>query len=548
MSDNSNNPELNQLVSFIQHDLPGLNSGQYQLQVSQEIRKKDKVVSDDPLQTDYRFSVTGDRFRIVKPDELIYSTFPAGGDTGLYNTVFPSVVFTKTSFPWSRYPTNTLNEAYTPPAPGEDVDGDVSTWLTIITLDEDDIKAYADGFKDFKLETATATMGDLFSKKVNDKSTLGDNYSYFFKVDEKDHKPLQDYMDPGDKIDDGIDVMDIPLPLFWKIAPTLADLKVMAHIRKVSLINKPTMAGISDVGEPEGSFSIVFGNRLPNPGKKNFAYLVSLEQMQDFLPTNEEGGEPVNKDGFKPDKTKVLRLAVLKSWTFYSVGESATFVNTLNKLNNAAPPINDKVNEDLKANTNLRLVAADKALPIVKNALQMGYIPLNHDLRIAEQDGNVIKRDKTVSWYRGPMVPYTIDKPAVTLPVSSPDQATIFDPTTGMFDVSYSTAWTLGRQMALQDTGFSTALYNWKKGLTQEVINKAETQLLEQSLNSLFVSVNAQAAKLQRAGRAAVAKGDEEVMLRMDGEEQLPDDVQLPGNLLLKTILSLAAGSQASKK
>lgn len=546
MSDNSNNPELNQLVSFIQHDLPGLNSGQYKLQVSQVIKNaKGDVVSDEPLQTDYRFSVTGDRFRIGKPDELIYSNFPADDATGLYNAVFPSVVFTKTSFPWSRYPTNTLNESYTPPAPGQDVDGDVSTWLTIIVLDEDDLKGYEATFQDFKIETKPAKIGDLFSKDVNSESTLGQNYSYFFKV--KDNtKPLQSYMDPGDKLGDGIDVLDIPLPLFWKIAPTLEDLKVMAHVRKVSLLNKPTMAGISDVGEREGSFSIVFGNRLPNPGKKNFACLVSLEQLQDFLPTNEEGGEPVNKDGFKPDKNKMLRLAVLKSWNFYSVGESATFVNALNKLNNAAPPVNDKVNEDLKANTNLRLEVADNALPLVKNILSMGYTPLNHDLRAAESENGVIKKNKTVSWYRGPLVPYAISKPAVALPVASPDQATIFDPSTGMFDVSYSAAWTLGRQMALQDTGFSTALYNWKKGMTQEVINKAESQLLEKSVNSLFVSVNAQAARLQRVAKPTTDL-DAEVSLRMDGEE-MQEDTALPGGLLLKTILSLAAKSLASKK
>lgn len=55
-----------------------------------------------------------------------------------------------------------------------------------------------------------------------------------------------------------------------------------------------------------------------------------------------------------------------------------------------------------------------------------------------------------------------------------------FDPTTGMLDVSYAAAWTLGRQLALQDSAFSTALYNWKRGLQQSVVDAVESQILQE--------------------------------------------------------------------
>lgn len=515
MSNNSNNPQLNELVSFLQHDIPGLDDGQYQLQVAQEVTDaKGNIVQDDTITSSYSFAVAGDRFGLKKPDQLIYSLFPAANATGEFNTVLPSVVLTQTTFPWSRYPTNTLGEEYQPLAPGQDVDEDVSTWLTILLLDEDDLNRYKGSFPSFALPPGNATIGDLFTTSVNPGSTLGTGYSYFYGVTDLS-KPLADYMDPGDQLTDSIQVLDIPLPLFWAIAPTIADLRLMAHVRRVSLLNKATMPGISDVGEPEGSFSIVFGNRLPGTMKKSYAYLVSLEEMENFLPTDEQGGTPAGNKNFTPDPTKMLRLAVLASWTFYSTGESATFVRQLQALNQAAPPVGNTTNGDLSANTNLRLAAADKALPLIKNALSMGYVPLDHDLRTGELAGNTFTRDKTVSWYRGPLTPYLIDKAAIQLPVVSPDQAMIFDPTTGMLDMSYAVAWTLGRQLALQDTGFSTALYNWKKGLTQQVINDMENQLLTENFSTVFAPVEAQALKMQQASPR-------------------------PGNFLLKSILSVA--------
>jgi hypothetical protein len=209
-----------------------------------------------------------------------------------------------------------------------------------------------------------------------------------------------------------------------------------------------------------GSFSIVFGNRLAQTQKKTFACLVSLEQLEPFLPTDEDGGPPPDNQF---DGSRFLRLAVLKSWTFFSTGESATFVDQLLRLNGRAP---DSTTDAV--NTNLRLLY-DGNNKIVGNALSMGYVPLNNELRTG---------GRTVTWYRGPLVPYLISKPDVSIPIASPDQAMAFDPTTGMLDDSVAAAWTIGRMIALQDKAFSTALYNWKKGLTQQVVSLIEEEII----------------------------------------------------------------------
>ena len=85
-----------------------------------------------------------------------------------------------------------------------------------------------------------------------------------------------------------------------------------------------------------------------------------------------------------------------------------------------------------------------------------------------------------MSWYRGPLAPYLISKPGIRFPIASPDEATAFDPTTGMLDASLAAAWTIGRMVALQDPAFSTTLYQWKQGMTQQVVNYIEEQIMRE--------------------------------------------------------------------
>lgn len=450
------NPLLNELVTFIQHDVPGLPAGEFKLTVSQRLDDKDEQpISDEPLTNSYTFAVLGDRFRLKNPAEVLYTVFPEDNGRGQYSTVLPHVVFTKSTFPWTRYPTQTELEA---PPTGTATEANVPTWLSVLLFDEDDLNAHGSP----SLDPVMATIGDLYRTSIYDKSTLGDNYSYFQNATDTSG------LDIGDALTDPIQIVDVPLELFWKIAPTIEDLKLLAHVRKVSLVNKPTMAGVSDIGEPVGTFSIVFGNRLPQTQKKTFACLVSLEGLQPFLPTDEDGGPP---PGNTFDGSRFIRLAVLTSWTFYSTGQSATFVEQLLRLNGRP----DGSKEDA-ANTNLRIVYSG-ANKIAGNALSMGYVPLNTGLRTG---------GKTVSWYRGPLIPYLISELGITFPIDSPDQATVFDPTTGMLDESLGAAWTIGRMVALQDTTFSTALYQLKKGLTQQVINYIEEQILREKFSFLL--------------------------------------------------------------
>jgi len=105
----------------------------------------------------------------------------------------------------------------------------------------------------------------------------------------------------------------------------------------------------------------------------------------------------------------------------------------------------------------------------VQIALQQGYVPLPHRLRNGGQ---------TVSWYRGPLVPVSIDPEIRDLIYRCADEALQFDPEVGLFNVSYAAAWQLGRLLALQAPAFATALFSWKDGLVaQALIGQATTKI-----------------------------------------------------------------------
>lgn len=444
-------------VSFIQYHLPGLPTGTYQLGVAQQVNDASgHPLSDGSLHNSYTFAVQGDRFSISQPASVVYAVFPAANAVGEFGAVLPHVVFAKKTFPWGRSP---LTEEPAPPAPG----ASVPTWLTVLVLDADDVARYPT----LNLKPQPRTVGDLFPDAAYSSSTLGVNPDGVANISYFAGATTTAGLGVGQQLTDAVQALDVPLPLFWELAPSLADLNYAAHARQVSLVSKATLPGISDAGTPVGDFSIVFGNRVAGAGTQSTAYLVSLEGLQAVLP-NADDGHPA---GYAA--TCFVRLAVLQSWSYYSTGQQGAFTDTLQALNGRA----FDVPSQRYAPTNAAITTL--ALPytgensLVANALAGGYAPLNHQLR----NGGT-----SVAWYRGPLLPCPVPPGQVVVPLASADQATRFDPTTGLLDTSYAAAWTLGRWLALQDKGFSTALYNWKGSLQQAVLLSIEEELLAEAL------------------------------------------------------------------
>ncbi len=114
---------------------------------------------------------------------------------------------------------------------------------------------------------------------------------------------------------------------------------------------------------------------------------------------------------------------------------------------------------------------------------------------------------ETVAWYRGPLAPAPLPSGTVRTPISCADAANRYDPSSGVFDVSYAAAWQLGQLLALQSSDFALALYNWRRDKRAASVAAAEQELIQQLLGDALPSLSARRRQFlpdrRRRGRDA---------------------------------------------
>lgn len=493
-------------AQFIQHSLPGLEAGRYQIKVQQKLDKQDgsSLTGTELPPIIKNFGVKGPRYQL--PQSAIHSTFPPHGGAGEFSNDLPHVVLDskQVKLPWIRSPYTSINEEKNLSeelkydSGTKAYDSDQASWLAVLLLSPSDI----DGNNPVHL-IKQGTIQDLVPNALNvgkpgGKSSPGNlpanYYSSFTHLLENKSSGV---VDPGiGHLANGVcHYIDIPATTFNKIAPSLDDLLMTAHVRTVEMQHKPIASG--QTVNQEESFSLVISNRLPEslskppapgtpPAGQNLAVLVSLESMEFALrgydTSSHYATEVVNKGG-------KVRLVVFHQWSFTSWKDTSfTFETILKSLNGRG------------ANKDMDKVAVSKSLlrmenipnnqggkddqMVIQNMLELGYLPMNHTTRVFHST----EPSKTVSWYRGPFIPFNKPIPNLNLESSdgplvySADALLRFDPKIGMYDVSYAVAWQLGRLLALQDKSFSVALYRWK----QEIASQYSILLEEEVLHDLY--------------------------------------------------------------
>src|SRR5262245_5797588 len=119
-------------VEFVQHILPGLDSGEYMLSVSQSVSTQSGQFGNR-----YFFSVQSPRFAL-DPSE-VFATYPPDQAEGEFNATLPHVVLTNRTLPWQRNPT--LEEPNLKFPDGKH-DRDIPTWLAVLLFDAGDEDAF----------------------------------------------------------------------------------------------------------------------------------------------------------------------------------------------------------------------------------------------------------------------------------------------------------------------------------------------------------------------------------------------------------------------
>jgi len=501
-------------IEFLQYHQPGLKDGEYKITVTQNVEGS-KITSNNQFTTnEKKFFVAGERFHLNPRD--IHAVFPPAGSLGEHSNVLPHIIFNRSTLPWERMAADTTNEN--------------APWLALLLFEEDEIEGVInkDEFNaqlDYS-DDKDAVWNQLLSKKWIE--ALIDNYARILPKSEQQplDSPYDDLkkqlnsllsvpriitlnelttastnvlkwptliLERGQKSTDKVSIIDVKWETLQKIIPTKEELAWLSHVRQ------GTDKDDKLIGD---ELAIIIANRLPAKGKSRTVHLVSVEKRYNTNSFNSQNAQP----------TDYIRLVSLKNWRFACSDDRAYKITdkTLAQLTAVSAKLVSLKNQEivgtkkflteLAKNLETSELEQYKSLilkfafygkqtfkgllthlnrtpntlrlptnqnPDAENYLKNGYLPLPHYMR---------QGARTVSWYHGPLATgeHTTD---ITLPVRAADQLVRYNPTNGLFDVSYAAAWELGRLLALQNKGFSVSLYQWKRSHVQQ-LRKSEAETI----------------------------------------------------------------------
>jgi hypothetical protein len=408
-------------ITFYSYWLPTLASGEYRVTATPTLKTEKPGGTNETKEIQLATQAVTETFHVGGPRYALtgseaYSCYPAPGQIGRFYDTLPHIVFDRCTLPWER----TID--------GSDPTSPHDPWLALILLTDTDF-THEPKPRVPPIDSGTlARIAQWEANVIMPEITL-------------------DVYDDKDK--DLCQTIDLPAHVFSAVMPRKEDLQYLAHVREVHTGNKETWSLLK-----EGKFSMVICNRFPETqaiatGEKDWGIVNTM-----CLVSLEGGGRYLNNPKVEPGKS--YRLLVLGSWQFTCQGSSA-FKSLMTRLDDTSllsPPL-------LSGN-------AGQALTHVNTAFRMGFAPVNHNLR---------NEDKTISWYRGPLVPMSYERSMSYRDISCADAALRYHPDTGMFDASYAAAWQLGRLLALQDQAFAQALFRFRTEY-QRWIRQTNTEAL----------------------------------------------------------------------
>ncbi len=399
-------------MQFYDNYLPPLYAGDsYTIAVTQSVTSSETPTPPPPPPTlpqtftaSAGFQVQAPRFALPPAD--VHAMFPPSNASGFFGQNLPHIVLNQRVLPWER----TLASSVPASSP----------WMAVLLLTADEIIPPAGSPPAGSISNPTLAGTYAVTDVINPPSgTLGPAIT----------------PDPWDETT--CRAIDLSTATFQAVVPLATELSYLAHVRQVSVAAKTTaLAGDG------GWFSVVIGNRFPAEstaiGTQYVAHLVSLEGFEAYLVASPSW----------PSGITAVRLVSLASWAFTSMPAAGDFAQLmLNVAAPAAPP------SDASALL-LRLPVTNAPQPAgspaawAQQALQQGYAALEYDTRVGDQ---------TFAWYHGPFVPAPIAPLTTAQPFVSSAAATVYDATSGTFDLSYAAAFELGRLLALSGHTFATS-------------------------------------------------------------------------------------------
>lgn len=505
--------------------IPGILDGTYRITATQSINVDNQ---DHNYMRDQLFIVKGPRFQL--PADEFHALSPSDGSMGDFSRILPHIVIRKRALPWERRFDHTGKLDYPNP------------WLALIVLSAEEMKACGGQLEALTTMTPKALLNIVGTHPNLKRDPSGKYYLPYLGGKEGGE---------GAENDDKTQVLmlNIPFPLFNQVRPQISDLPYLAHLRCVDPLNKPKIKM-----HAPGDFSVILANRFPQDGV-NHAFLVSLEGWE--YACSDAKSKPC--PNVITDKDW-MRMIVLKTWTINSNATSVhTFGEIVENINNDLSLVQtdelllEKINLETSSlktagkdfNFRLPLPTAKqwkakhstsaKDKKSITHYLSSGYVPIEYRPH---------KGTRTVSWFRGPFSPIPV-KSNGQGPYSAVDEALIFDEASGVFDVSYSSAWQLGCSLALSSPSICTAMRKYMKDQKDQFdgITVFEQLLKGKGLNGLATlhdmgqlwrsEIAAAAGAVPSKNPVVMADHLMEWLAQLALLEMLPYDYMIPDQRLL---------------
>ncbi|KAK5455895.1 hypothetical protein LTS15_005213 [Exophiala xenobiotica] len=482
-------------------------AGRYTIEVSQTIKayRDGNVESlDQPLfnrNTPTDNTIAGQDFNVIAPQfsldpKLINSFYPPPGHQDEAR-ILPHIVFNDPHVPWFREAGRSpwmLGPVDTGVAGSDEKASDsghnLMPWLAVLVFQQEELLVgtgdagllQLDGMQSYnslKLPADGAfamTVGQYLAKI---KSRV--YYEAGYTDAPKDFDELRSTPDrPGGSPE----VMKAIFPkksqvsaLFNDEKGDLAPLKahkLLAHVRHMNTIGFPD-AGV----EEEGYFSVVVssttGNQLEILPSTHVVHLVSLEHLDATL----------NRPEFaSAEHSERIGLVSLFSWMYTCMPDAISFPETMQALGEAAQPLKPP-KETLDA---LKTNAGGSAKTPKLNPSVAATLHDRLDAGYTLARWRTSTGEESVAFNRGPLVPMrsqevphpvskkSQDRPWPALSMTGKDYQ-VFDKNVGIMDVTYSSAWSLGKMMAISDSEFNAALMRFRSSIWNEASSETRKTL-----------------------------------------------------------------------
>jgi hypothetical protein len=412
---------------------PPLQQGSYKIEASTEVQGGG---INETLSQSRFFDVVGPRFALSPAD--LGGVFPPRNGRGPFEGTLPHIAIKRRTLPWERR----IDEALPRPA-GSGLPANYPVpWLALLLFEDGEYRLH----EDERLEEAM---------------------------------PPETFQAMGRPAGVLVTTVEADAGLVRNIMPSIEELQLLTHVRRVNKDDRELGVEGSD-----GWFSVVMGNRLPTTGKKFRACLVSLEKRADLVPVEPPASvKPEAVDiRFRPE-TSVLQL---------DRNVIATHTPPNLQASNIPGSIARRGDLDYSGFVTDSEIGRLVVLPKVKlivlfswqftcegegtfrglmECLDVGMIgkPDERNQPRITDTGHlrmkVIDRAgvEETAWYRGPLVPFELTRDPLG-PYHSADQARRVSPETGAEDISYASAFEVGRLLAAADGRLAQELMQWRRG------------------------------------------------------------------------------------